>query len=1425
MVDSRLNTPAPSPSSQPPAAAPEPAPRRRRWPRALLWFFAALLLALAALIATAWWFTGRSDSLAYTLQRVAGWLPEGQSLQAREVTGTLRRGGRIGWLQWQSPTMKVELRDASIGWQLRPLLSRTLRLGEVRIAELQIASTPDPEDKKPVEPLQQLVLPIRIDLPFQVDRILWQGPPEAEVLGLRGHYAYDGSEHQLDVRDLQWADGSYQARLRLQARAPMAIEAELRGDLQAPALASDKGASAQAAPLAVQARAQIDGTLATAAAQLGIKLQADAQPGALADEALPAQPPRKSSRDCKEAALASEPMHVDVEASIRPWQPQPLQSARAQLRQLDIAAFWPQGPRTRISGELQAGPDGQVADAAQAPATGQASDQAPGSAIATTAWQLTTRLDNAMPGPWDRQRLPLDQIEAAVRYDGRQWLLEQAQLAVGAGGIDAQGRFEPATQVFEGQAKVRRLDPAALYSILEAAPLQGELRASATAQQQVDFSVDIQAAALPAGGKRQPLRIEKLAAKGRWAQPVLSLENLQLDALQASVRSRSLRFDTEQQRLQTVLKAQLPGADLSLDGHIGPDTGQGSSQLKLSSLTALTQWVRKLPGLKDPLDGALLEGQAQLDASWRGGWGALQKRMKAAVGDPLPASGLQLQVDLQASQWRYLPANTPPAQALQMPVLKLSVQGTPEQARLTLAGQARRGMQSVQLDTSLQAGLAKARGSAPLDWQASLERLQAILNPGEGSPGPWQVKLAGGPPVQIAQRTAGRTVLARAYVVTAGSLQVTPPQQAQRRSSAEPPAPALLAWDETRVTQGGNGRWALRSTGRAQGLPLAWVDALSTAEEPPLAAMGLSGDLSFNGRWDIDTTGAALKAELLVERAAGDLRLAIDDGAGTTVIHTSGPTADKPGQVRTHTVRGVGMRAHIRQARLSLRAQGDDIQARLDWDSERAGTATASLRTRLAQQGGSWAWPDKAPLSGQIDARMPDIGIWALFAPPGWRVTGSLQAKAAISGDRQNPQWQGSLSADGLSVLSSLDGVDLQDGVLRARLQGNRLDLTELRFKGGRGSNARILGYSGNLTTAPRDGGELTGSGFVRWDPPSADGSNSGLSMDLRAQASKLQALVRADRQVSISGSLQARLQQGQFTLRGDLTTDRATIILPEESAPSLDSDVVVHSAASRKAEEEAARKQRQADRKAQARAETRKLPDILVQLNLGRDFALQGYGITTRLEGALQVQGPTVAGGPPRITGEIRTVQGRYRAWGQSLDVETGLIRFNGPYANPSLDILALRPNIAVRAGVQVQGTANAPRVRLYSDPELPDAEKLSWVVMGRDPATGGAESALLQQAALSLLSGGRNNSGKIASNLGLDEIGFKGPGGDGSTGAALTLGKRLSSDLYVTYEQSLSGAMGTIYIFYDLSRRLTLRGQTGETSALDLIYTVRKD
>ncbi|MDD5332246.1 MAG: translocation/assembly module TamB domain-containing protein [Rhodoferax sp.] len=88
---------------------------------------------------------------------------------------------------------------------------------------------------------------------------------------------------------------------------------------------------------------------------------------------------------------------------------------------------------------------------------------------------------------------------------------------------------------------------------------------------------------------------------------------------------------------------------------------------------------------------------------------------------------------------------------------------------------------------------------------------------------------------------------------------------------------------------------------------------------------------------------------------------------------------------------------------------------------------------------------------------------------------------------------------------------------------------------------------------------------------------------------------------------------------------------------------------------------------------------------------------------------------------------------------------------------------------------------------------------------------------------------SGSLAESLGLDELSVRGAAtssADGTTsGATVTLGKRVSRNFYVAYERSLAGALGTFYIFYDLSRRFTLRAQTGEQSAVDLIFTLRYD
>lgn len=1358
--------PTASPSSSPSPASATPPARvpRSRWRRAgrvLAWLFAALLLVIALALGGAWWWAGQADSLASLITRVARWLPEDQSLEARDVSGTLRDGGHIGWLRWRGPTLSVEVESADLGWQLQPLLQREVKVGKLHAKRVEIGSTPDPE-KTPTEPLQQLRLPVRIELPFQIDQLVWNSPPRAEIQQLQGNYRYDGQHHRLEVARLDWADGSYRAKLQLQADAPMQLQAQLSGHLEAPLPDGRRQA--------VDAEVKIDGTLATEAARL--QVTADARAPAGNDGPAPS---------------------AHATAVVRPWLEQPLEQAQATFEQFDVASFWPAGPRTLLAGNLKAGPE------------------------ADGSWALQTELRNAQSGPWDKQRLPLDRLQAQVRFADGVWEVRESRAEIGTGQIALQGRFTTATQAVEGRADVSRLNPATLYSTLDAAPLQGRIEATTREDQSVSFVAALQADGGRArrAGQRAPLAIERLNATGIWQAPVLRLSALDLQALQARVRSSRVEVDTQTLLVTTRAQAEVPGGRLDIDGQLGRASGAGKADLAIASAPALLQWLRSLPGVADPLPGASLEGQGQLALQWQGGWGGLQQRLQAAAGQlPTAPSGLQLQAKLDVPNLRYLP---PGAEALGVQGLLLNVRGTPEQAQIELQGQARQGERNVQLSTALEAGLARARSAAPGDWQARITRLQAGVALGKEFPGIWALQLQS--PLQLRQTSPGGAVRSTQFEAGASALSITPPAPFKGQSRIE--------WQDTVARSRPQGLWAVKTQGRLLAVPIAWADALGVQnKEGPLERSGLSGNLRLNGSWNIDTTGAQLQADATLERADGDLRLAIDDDDTAAFVRSSGPSAeDTSGNIaagvrpRAVTLPNNRMFARIQQARLNLRARGDEVVAQLDWASGRAGNVQAQLSTRLAQNAQGWSWPEDAPLGGSVKAQMPDVGIWSLFAPPGWRASGTFSADATLSGTRLDPRWQGTLQARRLGITSLLDGVDLRNGSLDGRFSGNQLDITSLRLEGGQGSSARILGYSGNLTAAPASGGELVGQGTIQWDKQ-GQGAGSGLRMQFNAEARRLQVLVRADRQLSVSGNLQARLDEGLWTLRGRLTADRAAILLPEDSAPTLDSDVIVRSAASRQAQAEAQARQ------ARAQAETAKPPDIAVSLDLGRDFALQGFGITTRLVGQLDVLGPAQPGGPPRITGEVRTEQGRYRAWGQSLDVETGIVRFNGSYDNPSLDILAIRPNIAVRAGVQVTGSARDPRVRLYSDPELPDAEKLSWVVMGRDPAEGGAEAAFLQQAALALLSGGGSGE-NFAGRVGLDEVGFKGPGSNaaGEDSPALTLGKRLSTNLYVTYEQSLSGAMGTLYIFYDLSRRLTLRGQTGEKSAVDLIYTVRRD
>ena len=1341
------------PSSPTPARS-----RSRRALRALAWSLLALVLLVGVLTAGAWWWLGSNQSLAFALARAARYLPAGQSLESREVSGSLRTGGRIGWLRWQSESLAVEVQEADIGWQLAPLLKRKVQLGEVHAARLLIERR-GPVQDKPIEPLEPIVLPVEVDLPFRIDELRWAGPPAFQADKLSGRYRYAGDEHQLAIDGVDIAEGHYGARVTLQGPAPMAFDAAIEGRVRAPL--------AEGRTIEVLAEASAKGTLATTDARLAVSARLK-----------PAEP------------VAEAPMEAQLQANIAPWQPQPVIDAKAQLQNLDAAVLWAGAPSTLLTGEIEAGPD------ASAPG---------GSAV----WQARADIRNAKPGPWDSGQLPIEQVQARASFDGSTWTLPEAVVRAGGGRIEADGRWSPAPAPWQARARVRGVRPGALHSELAGAPLSGSLSAEQRGEALL-FDVALQAAGGAGSKALQGLRLDRALARGQWQAEVLDLRTLRIQAADASLEGK-LQLRVAERGGSGDLKLVMPGGTARLQGRIAPASGGGELQARIDDAATLQRWVEGLPELSSVFAGNRADGSAQLDATWQGGWQAVQRRLQnasepAARGSAEPTLKATLSVPRLAL--RLAPPDHGPATELQLRGLQAELAGSLAQATLALKGEAVSGTQKLTLDTRASGGLERAR-----QWRASIASLRLQAQDTQ-RPGPWTLEL-------------DRTLAATVTSGNAGRVEV---EASAAAATLRGPVPGTVRveWEPLRYSHSGAGptrAFRLRSQGRLKGLPMAWAEAMGSSAT--LAEMGLSGDLLFDGDWDIDA-GDALRARVRLARASGDIRVQAGEAALVTRIESRG-TGTASERKMNAAAEGASTPAGLRQAELGLDAEGDTVRATLAWDSERAGQIRAEASTRVLHRAEGWQWAPDAPLAGRVTARLPNLGVWSILAPPGWRVAGTLEADASLSGNRALPRWNGTLSADRLALRALVEGLDLRDGRLRASLAGERIEITEFTLQGGTGSSTRIPGQSGNISTAASTaaagGGTLSARGELSWGAAPAGGT--GIRMAMQTQLRALRVLVRTDRQVTLSGDLMTRLDNGQFSVRGDLKTDRAVIILPDESAPSLGSDVVVRSAAKDRQEAEAA-KRRAAGADAQAaRAQTAKPPDIAIGFDLGEDFAVQGRGLTTRLEGKLDIRS-TALNAPPRITGEVRTVKGQYRAYGQRLDVETGIARFNGPYDNPALDVLALRPNISQRAGVQITGTAQSPRVRLYSEPVLSDAETLSWVVLGRASATSGGESLLLQQAALALLGrlGSGSHGGGLASRFGLDEIGFKGPDSGGDVReSAVTLGKRLSKDFYLTYERSLSSTLGSLFVFYDLTRRLTLRGQAGQQSGIDLIYTVKYD
>ena len=556
---------------------------------------------------------------------------------------------------------------------------------------------------------------------------------------------------------------------------------------------------------------------------------------------------------------------------------------------------------------------------------------------------------------------------------------------------------------------------------------------------------------------------------------------------------------------------------------------------------------------------------------------------------------------------------------------------------------------------------------------------------------------------------------------------------------------AALRWDEVKIDlRGAQSQIELHAD--LEPFPLA---PLLARLQPTL---GWSGDIRLGARIDI-RAAEKFDADLVFERKDGDLHIAGNEG-----MQLLGLT----------------------DLRLTVSAHDGLWAFTPSFKGRSLGEITGSARVQTTPER---RWPhEDAVLSGDVQARVADIGIWGAWVPPGWRLAGELRTMATLSGRFGDPRYTGEITGQGLSVRNLLLGVNVSEGQVGVKLEGDRATIERFTLKGGDGT----LTITGGATLGKRAEARLT------------------------AKAERFKLIGRVDRLAIASGQAELVMGADQTRLDGRFKIDEALYDASRGDAPSLDDDVTVHRPG--EVEKPAADPSTAAPKRNFAMA---------LEIDLGDKTRVRGRGLDTGLTGNLRLGTP---GGRLQVRGTINTSEGTYAAYGQKLALERGIMAFGGPPDNPRLDILALRPNTDQRVGVSITGTLLTPRVRLYADPDMSDTEKLSWLVLGRAPdGLGRSDTALLQRAAVALLSGeGEAPTDALMKNLGIDELSLKHGEGDVRE-TVITLGKQLSRRWYLGYERGVNATTGTWQLIYRIAQRFTLRAQSGLENSLDVIWTWR--
>jgi translocation and assembly module TamB len=423
------------------------------------------------------------------------------------------------------------------------------------------------------------------------------------------------------------------------------------------------------------------------------------------------------------------------------------------------------------------------------------------------------------------------------------------------------------------------------------------------------------------------------------------------------------------------------------------------------------------------------------------------------------------------------------------------------------------------------------------------------------------------------------------------------------------------------------------------------------------------------------------------------------------------------------------------------------------------------------------------PMLGDLKVKLPDLSWLPVLSAEIASAQGSIDADLNVSGTLRGPALDGRLQVAGG----------------RVRLATPGIELTDITASFDRGRDAPLKAH----LSAKSGDGQFALDGVLKTMQPKLSGA-------FTLKGEQVLGFNTAELRAWITPDLKLALDGRTARLTGEVAVPRAEITPRQLDAggvgPSADQVVVVED---------------------QAQPAAGFAVESEVRIVLGDKVRFDGLGLKTRLEGAITAYDEI--GRPTAGRGELRLVGGRYKAYGQDLQIETGRLLFSGgPITDPAIDLSAYRkPLEDIKVGLRARGTLEAPQFSLYSEPAMSQEEQLSWLVLGRslEATLKTGQQTELSGAAASLgLTGGDLLAQRLAPRLGLDEVSVAAKPGETMDLARLTIGKYLSPKLFVSYGMGLFQPGHFFRLQYDLSKRFKLVGESGLQQGGDVMYSIER-